>query len=476
MADIMRGASPINNRNIIAPMREQRDSTTVPFDFSDLSKVKQTTAEQGLQRDQNTIKNDGSKTAMFRLLSDPETSSTFLKNIFFLREIVGIMMLNNSAETQELANLMKELMVSPENIVSELQNQEAQSSLFRGELFDILRNLSGTSEDMKAAVAELLKAMNNETSRDTVISALKNTFLYLSDALSVSENLSSQMSGIADKFESLLSFIKSEGFNGKAIEMFKNVRSDALESFNDVSSSVLYNEHFSSVIGMAKYSLSRVNISGEYLENSLAELFKQLGDNDGLKAEIYRLVSDYVNGENEIEGLSPSMKALAEILEKGAGNEVLKTLNPESMEKIIMSMLSCPCNYTPLLHYVIPVEYDDKTAFAEMWINPDGDEDRPEKEKKSANVLHVLIVFEVENIGKLETELFVEDKKINLLINCPEESMDIVKGATADIRKAVSTTDYSFEEIRLEKLDEQRSLIEVFKSLPLRRSGLNVTI
>lgn len=222
MADIMRGASPINNRNIIAPMREQRDSTTVPFDFSDLSKVKQTTAEQGLQREQNIIKNDGSKTAMFRLLSDPETSSTFLKNIFFLREIVGIMMLNNSAETQELANLMKELMVSPENIVSELQNQEAQSSLFRGELFDILRNLSGTSEDMKAAVAELLKAMNNETSRDTVISALKNTFLYLSDALSVSENLSSQMSGIADKFEGLLAFIKSQGFNGKAIEMFKS--------------------------------------------------------------------------------------------------------------------------------------------------------------------------------------------------------------------------------------------------------------
>lgn len=476
MADIMRGATPINNRNIIAPMREQRDSTTIPFDFSDLSKVKQTTAEQGMQREQNIIKNDGSKTAMFKLLSDPETSSTFLKNIFFLREIVGIMMLNNSAETEELANLMKELMVSPENIVAELQNQEAQSSLFRGELFDILRNLSATGADMKDAVAELLKAMNNETSRDTVISALKNTFLYLSDALSVSDNLSNTLSGVADKFDGLLSFLKSNGFSDEAIAMFKEARADALNSFTDIQNSVLYNEHFASVIGMAKYSLSRVNVSSEYLDSALSNIFNLLGEDDSTKASLYRLVSDYVNGENDIEGMSPSMKALAEILEKGAGNEVLKTLNPESMEKIIMSMLSCPCNYTPLLHYVIPVEYDDKTAFAEMWINPDGDEDRPEKEKKSSNVLHVLIVFEVENIGKLETELFVENKKINLLINCPEESMDLVKGATADIRKAVEATEYSFEEIRLEKLSEQRSLIEVFKSLPLRRSGLNVTI
>lgn len=465
---------PINNRNVIAPIREQRDTTTVPFDFSDLSKVKQATPQSDMDSERNTIKNDGSQTALYKLLQDPETATTFLKNIFFLREIVGIMMLNNNAETQELANLMQELMVSPENIASELSSQEAQSTLFRGELFDILRSLSDAVE-MRETVAVLLKALNAETSRETVISALKNTMQYLEDTLSVSDSLSGKLNQLVERLDTLLGAMKN-GFDKGCAELYKEIKGDALSTFSDIENSVLFSEQLSQVVGMAKYSLSRVNTNEDFLNEALSNLLNALGDgNDQLKEHICTLISRFLS-EDTAEGVSPSMKALAEILEKGAGNEVLKTLNPESMEKIIMSMLSCPCNFTPLLHYVVPVEYNDESAFAEMWINPDGDEDRPEKESKRDGVIHVLIVFEIERIGRMETELFVDGKKISLLLGAPEESLELLSGLSENIRKATETTGFTFEEIRIEKLAEQRSLVEVFKSLPLRRMGLNVSI
>lgn len=50
-------------------------------------------------------------------------------------------------------------------------------------------------------------------------------------------------------------------------------------------------------------------------------------------------------------------------------------LSADKVEKIIHSLLSSPCNFTPLLHFVLPVQYQDLHSFAEIWINPNGGED-----------------------------------------------------------------------------------------------------
>ncbi len=173
---------------------------------------------------------------------------------------------------------------------------------------------------------------------------------------------------------------------------------------------------------------------------------------------------------------SQTMQALADAVSGNGAREGVQLFSNESMDKIINSLLSSPSNYTPLLHYVLPMQYEDTAAFAEVWINPDAEEDRPGTDAGGKPVTHVLFVFEVDDIGKFETELFVTGKNIELSVYCPEQYLEDFLGVAAEIRKAGENLPYRFEKIKIEKLTAERSLIDVFASLPTRRAGLNVTI
>ena len=142
MADIMRATTPINNRNIITPTKEHRDASALPFDFQDLSKIKTTNAQSEMLGQNNVLRENGSSaTALFSMLRDPEVATSFLKNIFFLREIVGLMPLNNETQTEEMQQLLNRLILSPEEIAQEMINQENIATIFKGDLFDTLRRL-----------------------------------------------------------------------------------------------------------------------------------------------------------------------------------------------------------------------------------------------------------------------------------------------------------------------------------------------
>lgn len=76
-------------------------------------------------------------------------------------------------------------------------------------------------------------------------------------------------------------------------------------------------------------------------------------------------------------------------------------LSADKVEKIIHSLLSSPCNFTPLLHFVLPVQYQDLHSFAEIWINPNGGEDDSTRREAPGETIHMLLVFDMEHIAGL---------------------------------------------------------------------------
>jgi hypothetical protein len=45
-----------------------------------------------------------------------------------------------------------------------------------------------------------------------------------------------------------------------------------------------------------------------------------------------------------------------------------------------------------------------------------------------------------------------------------------------DLRRCIRSTEYEFGEIRFDKLERQRSLMDVFRSLPYKRTGVDVRV
>ena len=64
---------------------------------------------------------------------------------------------------------------------------------------------------------------------------------------------------------------------------------------------------------------------------------------------------------------------LIKILEKQTDSESVMQMKGESVESVIHSLLSSPSNFTPLLHFIAPIDDGQSKAFGEMWINPDED-------------------------------------------------------------------------------------------------------
>ena len=75
------------------------------------------------------------------LLKDPAVTVNYLKNIYMLEEIISLLPVNNNTMTQEIRQLFHSLLINPDDIDGELVDQEYASTLFKGPLFDILRNL-----------------------------------------------------------------------------------------------------------------------------------------------------------------------------------------------------------------------------------------------------------------------------------------------------------------------------------------------
>ncbi|GHU52091.1 hypothetical protein FACS1894132_00970 [Clostridia bacterium] len=470
MADFLKISTPIQQREQINPTRASAGLNAV----NNVNPNETPTRIIGVGKDENLheqnnkfIDSDGKPTILMNLMKDPAVTVSFLKNIYMLQEIIKLLPMNTRTKTVEIEQLFASLLIKPEDISKEIKKQESASTAFRGNLFDFLRaSLQGNSSDkMKYGVANLLKALNNDMSKKDILGAVSNNLQYLAENLKASNTLGSRLSQLSEAFSS-----------PSATENFSDLKQQVQSLIKDIEGSILYNYDTSKLVSIINYNLSRFNTNTDYLMESVRNMLTLLDGTEtknAFLAEVHSFINNLQNGRFTAEN-SDVMRVLSDIIEKCASDDDIIKVNPESVDKIIHSLLSSPCNYTPLLHFIIPVEYMDMKSFAEIWINPNA-EDEGGKPNSDKNI-HMLIIFDIEGIGQFETELFVKGKKINLTLFCPQRYAAQFSSIAPQLRQCVNFSEYSIDEIKFEEMKETRSLIQVFKSLPYKRTGVDVRI
>ena len=187
------------------------------------------------------------------------------------------------------------------------------------------------------------------------------------------------------------------------------------------------------------------------------------------------LVSD--SGRAANRGSSKVMDSLIEMIKRQSDAEDAGKAEAGQVDKILHSLLSSPCNFTPLLHFVVPSYKDDVKAFAEIWINPYDDENGAMGVGAGRNI-HILMVLDVEILGRFEVELKIRDRIIDLSLHCPpahkDKFADMLAGLPERLRRL--DTRYRFGALGVEVTDHSRSLMEVFKTLPYKRMGMDIRV
>ena len=465
MADILRITTPVVDRSAVTANRAVADPS-IPFQLSDVTKVIKPEEQSALlQQNNGMIDGESSANILMNLLKDPSVTVSFLKNIGMLQEIIKLLPVNNQALTAEIEQLFNALLISPDAIVPELLSQESASTAFKGDLFDFLRQqlAEHPKPEMRYGISNLLRSLNGIESRDKILNSLANSLTFLSESLSSSLSLSSLLSALAQQFRSQ-----------DAEEDFLRLKDETLALLKEVRESILYTPKLQKTVPMIIYNLSRFNDNPNYLKECVASL-STIIDGDEQKQKLVTLLREYSENGDAKKDASKVMQVLAQIISKENQSHEASLLGSEKIEKIIHSLLSSPCNFTPLLHYIIPVEDGNIRSFAEMWIDPNA-ESLDAKGNVVTDCIHMLIVFDIEGLGRFEAELAAAGKDILVNLYCPQTYLAAFSSMATTIHEQIDSTGYRLLGFSVDKLVRQRSLMDVFKTLPHKRTGVDVKV
>lgn len=466
MADILRVTSPVINKNIIQPDKTPKDPS-VPFDMQEIRHITQNPAGSGLLGQHNVFQKEAGAATLMNLLKDPAVTVNYLKNIYMLEEIINLLPVNNNTMTKEIRQLFDALLIDPDHIVEELVDQEYASTLFKGPLFDFLRDLMNEKPELRQETADLLKAVNGSLSRMDVLDSVANSLEYLSEQLEGSRNLS-------ERFRQLAASLRSQ----TAPENFEQLKVQVRGLLKELEGSVLYSPQMERVLPNILYNLSRYQDSETFLQEALLNLLVHVGSREE-KDQLRGLIREYMAGFQQPEhqeNRSRIMDTLAQIISKQDRETPMNSLNGDKIERIITSLLSSPCNYTPLLHFVIPVDYYGMKAFSELWIDPKDEDGGGRQAEDGQDRVHMLITFDIPGFGQMEAEFRLAGRNLSFSLYCPESCRSIFEKLAPEFERMIEEHGYRAAGVEIKRMEGVRSLMDVFKNLPYRRTGVDVKI
>ncbi len=478
MADVLRIVTPYVNKNQSAQLKPQLEPT-VPFNILDPTKVIQTHNQtELLKHHTNFLEGQDTPTLLLTLLRDPAVAATYLKNIFLLEETFKLLSAKNTTTTEQIEQYVSQMFVSPEDISNEMIRQEKESTGFKGEIFDLLRRICSDNPDntpLLKAVANELKAINNLIYKDDILDAVINNLTFLKENLSSSPELSKKLTDLIIRFSS-----------NEAYEEFPQLKAETLQVLKEIEESILFTPKLQKNVSITIYNLSRFNDSVDYFKEATFGLKKLIGLDD--RRELTKLLDEftakYQTGmfhrlSSETSPFhSKVIDSLVSLLNFQTSTSKESLADVAKTEKILHSLLSSPCNFTPLLHYIIPSHLEDVRAFAEMWINPQSDESDYPSGSRQGKGIHFLMVMDIDGVGRFEVEFFAYEasKTIDLNLYCPQGVESKFTSMMRTLPQLLSNSEYRLGKTKVDTLVEPRSLMDVFKSLPYRRVGVDVVV
>lgn len=166
-----------------------------------------------------------------------------------------------------------------------------------------------------------------------------------------------------------------------------------------------------------------------------------------------------------------TMENMLDFLAKNINDPSLKSLSAMNRPEMIQGLLSAPGVFTPLLHFLVPINMDGLRAFGELWADPDAG-----GTKAGEDGNHLFLCFDIENVGYFELEVYTYGKSINVSLMCPEGTEKIYQPLKSKIPEIAEACGYSADKMLIEPLKRRRDLTNVFPKLKGRRSGLNVSV
>ena len=225
-------------------------------------------------------------------------------------------------------------------------------------------------------------------------------------------------------------------------------------------------------------SFKQVNTMQELIDN-LNSMLRGMPDIP-LRERLYGVFVDIIEKmsvKNELpqHGIRPPVSStldnLTDFIQANINNPALKSLDSFNASNLLQSLLNAPGVFTPLAHYILPLDVDGTRAFGELWV--DNDENNPNNTPGTQRNYHLFLTFDVESIGRFELDMYALGEEVNISFMYPPRFEKSVEPLKERVNKIVRSSGYQTRAFETAPLKKPHNLVEVFPKITEKRTTLS---
>ena len=168
---------------------------------------------------------------------------------------------------------------------------------------------------------------------------------------------------------------------------------------------------------------------------------------------------------------SETVKALTSFIERNVNHPAIRGIDNFNASNLLQSILNAPGIFTPLAHYIIPLQVEDTRAFGELWVDNDNTSKKSADGEKS---YHLFLTFDVEAVGRFEVDAFSSGKELNLSVLYPKSYRYRVPALTDKITKIAAGVGFNVQNFTTGILIKPHTLAETFPRITENRRSFDV--
>ena len=294
---------------------------------------------------------------------------------------------------------------------------------------NILRNLGDMADAMPASWAEKLREMTARLEngiaagdrRGNVLLLQRELFPYMADYVGRTHDM-----GLPRDLLTMLSLNAARYENGTEERL--------LETFHQLSGYAAFKDQLKGIDGQSLLALLR---------------------------------SSRFDGESSAVRFANSITAAVQRAMRGECSAEMQ----QAFQSLMGAILVNESVYMPVNHYLLPLMWNHRALFSELWVDPESDGGRAGNGRR--HTMRILFKMDVQPLGLFDIVLNSRGNEVDIQVSCPERAVPFSRQIEQSISQILERNGLSPTQVMVRKLERPITLTEAIPKNLERKNCVN---
>ena len=369
----------------------------------------------------------------------------------------------------EMSALMEMLKMDEGAFSAFFRSQMELGNRFSGPLFSLLREAYGnsTSEVLRGNILQFLKRYSDYSSSSHIQGNLLRTLTRLTRSIPAS--FGNQLLGMVSELEGKM----SAGDRSGALKLLQGTIMPFLAGYTSRTNDMGLSR---SLISLLSLDVARYE-SGS--KEGVMQAFRQLGGSSVLRSrlggvsevDLLRLLerSRFAQAAGRDQFADRLAQTAQRALRGGAGMEA-----QDAFRNILSAFLINESVYMPLTHLVIPMDWEGRLMFSELWVDPDAEDNLKQGRGDRDNTIRFLFKMDIQGLGFFDMVLTCQRDNVDLQIYGPPEVTSFAATVQGEMDRILSENGLKPVNVQVQTMERPLDVSAVFPKIYEGENSINV--